>query len=250
MTPCETGRIHSIESFGTVDGPGVRFVVFFQGCHMRCLYCHNPATWALDGGREMSVDEILRAYDRNRSFYRSGGITATGGEPLLQLPFLTTLFQRAKAHGIHTCLDTSGIVYRPERNQEFQELFQSTDLVLLDIKHADPVGHKKLTGHPQTPVLNFAQALSEAGVSMVVRHVVVPGLTDSEEELRALGRLLVPLKTLKGLDVLGYHTMGCAKYKALGIEYPLDGVPALEKEKARQARRIILEELQKGRQVS
>lgn len=247
MTPCEKGRVHSIESFGTVDGPGVRLVVFFQGCPMRCLYCHNPDTWAVDGGSEMTVEEILAAYDRNKSFYRGGGITATGGEPLLQLPFLTALFQAAKEKGIHTCLDTSGIVYRDSRRAEFEELFRCTDLVLLDIKHADPAGHEKLTGHGQAPVLAFAQALSEAGVPMVVRHVVVPGLTDSEAELRALGRLLAPLRSLKGLDVLPYHTMGKAKYDALGMAYPLEGVPPLEKTRAKEARQIILDELARAR---
>ena len=249
MTPCETGRVHSIESFGTVDGPGVRLVVFFQGCPMRCLYCHNPDTWPVDGGKPTTVAEILAAYDRNRSFYRSGGITATGGEPLVQLPFLTALFRAAREKGIHTCLDTSGILYRDSRRAEFEALFGCTDLVLLDFKHADPAGHERLTGHPQAPVLAFARALCAAGVPIVARHVVVPGLTDDEEEWRALGRLLAPLSTLKGLDVLAYHTMGCAKYDALGLEYPLAGVPALEKARARQARQTILRELQLARGI-
>ena len=247
MAPCEKGRIHSIESFGTVDGPGVRMVVFFQGCPMRCLYCHNPDTWSVDGGCEMTVDEILSAYERNKSFYRGGGLTATGGEPLVQLPFLTALFRAARQKGIHTCLDTSGIVYRPDRRAEFDALFACTDLVLLDVKHADPEGPKHLTGHGQAPVLAFARALSEAGVPLVVRHVVVPGLTDSEEELRALGRLIAPLRTLKGLEVLPYHTMGRAKYDALGLAYPLEGIPPLEQTQAHRARGIILEEIRRVR---
>ena len=159
MRACNTGRIHSVESFGTVDGPGIRFVVFFQGCPMRCLYCHNPDTWGTEGGTEMTVDELLAAYQRNKGFYRQGGITATGGEPLLQLPFLTELFTAAKEQGIHTCLDTSGIVYQPDRQGEFDALFAATDLVLLDIKHADPQGHRQLTGQDQSPVLAFARAL-------------------------------------------------------------------------------------------
>lgn len=204
MRACNTGRIHSVESFGTVDGPGVRFVVFFQGCPMRCLYCHNPDTWGTEGGTEMTVDELLAAYERNKGFYRQGGITATGGEPLLQLPFLTELFSAAKAQGIHTCLDTSGIVYRPDRQEEFGALFAVTDLVLLDIKHADPQGHRQLTGQDQSPVLAFARALERAKVPMIVRHVVVPGLTDSPQELTALGRLIAPFRNLKGLEVLPY----------------------------------------------
>ena len=247
MRACNTGRIHSVESFGTVDGPGVRFVVFFQGCPMRCLYCHNPDTWATEGGTEMTVDELLAAYERNKGFYRRGGITATGGEPLLQLPFLTALFTAAKERGIHTCLDTSGIVYRPERQGEFDALFAVTDLVLLDVKHAIPEGHRNLTGHGQAPVLAFAQALDRAKVPMVVRHVVVPGLTDAPQELKALGRLLAPFRNLKGLEVLPYHTMGAAKYEALGIPYPLSGVPAMDKDKARAARDTILAELRQAR---
>ncbi|MEQ2442515.1 pyruvate formate-lyase-activating protein [Pseudoflavonifractor sp. CLA-AP-H29] len=247
MRACNTGRIHSVESFGTVDGPGVRFVVFFQGCPMRCLYCHNPDTWATEGGTEMTVDELLAAYERNKGFYRRGGITATGGEPLLQLPFLTALFTAAKERGIHTCLDTSGIVYRPERQGEFDALFAVTDLVLLDVKHAIPEGHRNLTGHGQAPVLSFARALDRAKVPMVVRHVVVPGLTDTPQELKALGRLLAPFRNLKGLEVLPYHTMGAAKYEALGIPYLLSGVPAMDKDKARAARDTILAELRQAR---
>ena len=247
MSTCDTGRIHSVESFGTVDGPGVRFVVFFQGCPMRCLYCHNPDTWSAGGGTGMTVDELLAAFERNRSFYRQGGITATGGEPLLQLPFLTELFTAARARGIHTCLDTSGILYRPDRQGEFDALFAATNLVLLDIKHADPEGHRRLTGQDQAPVLAFARALDRAKVPMIVRHVVVPGLTDAPQELTALGRLLAPFRNLKGLEVLPYHTMGAAKYEALGIPYPLSGVPAMEKDRARAARDTILDGLRQAR---
>ena len=246
MRACNTGRIHSVESFGTVDGPGIRFVVFFQGCPMRCLYCHNPDTWSTEGGTGMTVDELLAAYGRNRGFYRQGGITATGGEPLLQLPFLTELFTAAKEQGIHTCLDTSGIVYRPGRQEEFDALFVATDLVLLDIKHADPQGHRQLTGQDQSPVLAFAHALEEAKVPMIVRHVVVSGLTDLPQELTALGRLIAPFRNLKGLEVLPYHTMGAAKYEALGIPYPLSGVPAMEKDGARAARDTILDGLRQA----
>lgn len=235
------GHIHSTESFGTVDGPGVRFVVFFQGCPMRCLYCHNPDTWTPDGGTEMTVDEILKEYRRNEVFYRSGGITATGGEPLMQMPFLTALFTEAKKEGIHTCLDTSGIMYRPEKQEEYDRLFQALDLVLLDFKHSTEEEHKKLTARSQKHILEFARALEKAEIPMIVRHVVVPGITDTPEHLLRLGRLIGGFRNLKGLEVLPYHTMGEVKYKKLGMEYPLAGLENLPPEKAKEARNIILE---------
>lgn len=235
------GRVHSTESFGTVDGPGIRFVVFFQGCPMRCLYCHNPDTWAPEGGQLRTADALLQEYERNKTFYRGGGITATGGEPLLQLPFLTELFRKAKEKGIHTCLDTSGIVYQSKKEKEYQQLFSYVDLVLLDIKHSNAEEHKKLTGHKNDAVLAFADALEKAAVPMVVRHVLVPGITDDEEELRNLGYLLAKYRNLKGLEVLPYHTMGKAKYNELGIPYPLEGVADMDARKAKEARKKILE---------
>ncbi len=241
------GHIHSTESFGTVDGPGVRFVVFFQGCPMRCLYCHNPDTWTPGGGTEMTVAEIIREYKRNEVFYKSGGITATGGEPLMQLPFLTALFSAAKREGIHTCLDTSGIMYREEKKQEYEKLFQVLDLVLLDIKHSTEEDHKKLTAQSQEHILEFARALEKAGIPMIVRHVVVPGITDSPEHLVRLGRLIGNFRNLKGLEVLPYHTMGEVKYKNLGLEYPLAGLENLPPERAREARNIILEGIRQAR---
>nr|WP_317283345.1 pyruvate formate-lyase-activating protein [uncultured Sellimonas sp.] len=240
MTKCNQGYIHSTESFGTVDGPGIRFVIFFQGCPMRCKYCHNPDTWEPNRGNTMTVDELLELYKHNEKFYKKGGITATGGEPLLQLSFLTELFTKAKEQGIHTCLDTSGIVYRNQRKEEFQELFKVTDLVLLDVKHSDPKGHKDLTGQEQAPVLAFAEALEEAGVPMIVRHVVVPGITDGKEELEKLGHLISRFRNLKGLEVLPYHTMGTKKYEQLGLEYPLKGVEAMDKKEAAKAREFLL----------
>lgn len=234
------GRVHSTESFGTVDGPGIRFVVFFQGCPMRCLYCHNPDTWIPEGGQLRTADELLLEYERNKTFYRGGGITATGGEPLMQLPFLTELFRKAKEKGIHTCLDTSGILYQNKKDEEYQQLFSCVDLVLLDIKHSSSEEHKKLTGHKNDSVFAFADALEKAGIPMIVRHVIVPGITDGENELRELGHLLAKYKNLKGLEVLPYHTMGKAKYKELGIPYPLEGVEDMDKQKAKEARKKIL----------
>lgn len=237
------GRIHSTESFGTVDGPGTRFVIFFQGCPMRCQYCHNPDTWDPKGGEEKTVEELLEEYERSRNFYRNGGLTATGGEPLLQLEFLTELFEEAKRRDIHTCLDTSGIIYRESRKEAFERLFACTDLVLLDIKHMDPQGHIKLTGQKQEPVMAFIKALEAAKVPVIIRHVVVPGITDQREELEALGKFLSTLQNVRGLEVLPYHTMGVKKYEQLNLKYPLEGVESLSKEKAHEARQIILENI-------
>lgn len=238
------GFVHSTESFGTVDGPGLRFVVFLQGCPLRCLYCHNPDTWDKHKGTETTAEEILEQYNKNREFYKRGGITVTGGEPLLQLEFVTELFIKAKKQGIHTCLDTSGIVFNKnseEQMKKFDELIKYTDLVMLDIKHIDPESHKALTGADNRNVLDFAEYLSENNVPLWVRHVVVKGYTDKKEDLKNLGRYLAHLKNLKALDVLPYHTMGISKYKELGIDYPLDGVEALSTQEAVKAKSYIME---------
>ncbi|MBO5111008.1 MAG: pyruvate formate lyase-activating protein [Clostridia bacterium] len=233
-----TGHIHSIETFGTVDGPGVRFVVFFQGCPMRCLYCHNPDTWVMGAGREASVEEILRRMTRNAPFYETGGLTATGGEPLLQLDFLTELFEGAKAQGIHTCLDTSGATFDPENGESVERidrLLRATDLVMLDIKHMDPVAHKTLTGRDNRRILAFAEHLRALGKPMRVRHVLAPGYTDQEESLTALGRYLKDFDNLESVEILPYHALGRPKYENLGIPYPMGDAPQLTSADAAQA---------------
>lgn len=246
-----TGRIHSIESFGTVDGPGVRLVVFLQGCPMRCLYCHNPDTWKMNGGTEMSVEEILAQYEKNQAFYEKGGITVTGGDPLVQILFVTELFEAAKAHGIHTCLDTSGITFRPdspESIRQFDRLAAVTDLVLLDIKHIDPDSHISLTGQKLDSVLAFARYLDEKNIPVWIRHVVVPGITYKQDLLYRLGRFVGTLRNVKALDVLPYHDMGKPKYKSLGIPYPLEKVKPLGEDEAQAARQIILSGIRDERQ--
>lgn len=234
------GYIHSTESFGTVDGPGVRFVVFFQGCPMRCLYCHNPDTWQLRGKNLTSVSEIMKMYRRNAVFYRNGGITATGGEPMLQPEFLTELFTIAKSEGIHTCLDTSGIMFNPNNTQLVDKILNVTDLVMLDIKHIDDHEHRRLTGHSNKNILAFAQYLSAKSIPIWIRYVLVPGLTDNEIYLKQLGSFMADLKTVKALDVLPYHTMGRSKYEVLSIPYPLKDTPQATKEEAQRAKEIIL----------
>lgn len=237
------GRIHSTESFGTVDGPGVRFVIFVQGCPMRCLYCHNPDTWDRQGGQQRSAESLIREYERNREFYTRGGITVTGGEPLAQPDFLLELFRLAKERDIHTCLDTSGILYRrgdSEYNRKLDAILELTDLVMLDLKHIDPAGHKTLTGQDNAGILDFARYLSEKGIPVWIRHVVVPGITDDPALQTRLGQFMGTLSNIKALDVLPYHVLGVRKYEELGIPYPLEGTPAATREQAEKAKNIIL----------
>ena len=233
------GNIHSVESCGTVDGPGIRFVVFTQGCPMRCQYCHNPDTWEFKDNNKMSVEEILNQYEGVREFCK-GGITVTGGEPMAQMEFVTELFKQARAKDIHTALDTSGVLFNREHTEKIDELLKYTSLVLLDIKHIDDEEHKKLTKHSNKNILDFARYLSETKKPMWVRHVVVPEITFKEEYLTRLGEFLGTLHNIVALDVLPYHDMAIPKYENLGIEYPLKGVPPLTHEQALEARNIIL----------
>ena len=239
------GNIHSLESCGTVDGPGIRFVVFMQGCPMRCKYCHNPDSWSTNENKKMTVDEILEKYDGVKEFLRNGGLTVTGGEPLLQIDFVTELFKKAKEKNIHTALDTSGILFNRKNTEKVDELLKYTDLVLLDIKHIDDFEHKKLTGMSNINILDFAKYLSEKNISVWIRHVVVPSITDKEEFLYQLGEFLSTLKNIKALDVLPYHNMAIPKYENLGIDYPLKEIPPLTKQEAIKARDIILKAMKK-----
>lgn len=240
------GRIHSTESFGTVDGPGIRFVVFFQGCPLRCKYCHNPDTWDFKGGSERTAEELMKEYDSYKEFLKSGGITATGGEPLAQPEFLAELFRLAKSRGVHTCLDTSAGVYDPSSHDKIDEVLKYTDLVMLDIKHIDNDEHKKLTGLGNRNILAFAERIRDLGIPVWIRHVVVPGITDRYEELFALGEYLSTLTNLKALDVLPYHDMAKPKYAELGMEYPLGDTPPLTKEEAIKARNTIIDGIKSG----
>lgn len=243
------GRVHSIETFGTVDGPGTRLVVFCQGCPMRCAYCHNPDTWEFaraDGtgpGSERTVGQILEAFERNRPFYRRGGITVTGGEPMAQPDFVAALFRAAHAAPagrIHTCLDTSGATFSAAGAARFSALLDECDLVLLDIKTSDAAAHEGLCGLPAEHALELGDELARRRIPVVVRHVVVPGLTDSEEEVAGVGRIIADWDNVVGLDVLPYHTMGRAKYEQLGIAYPLEGVPAMGPARAKELRAVAL----------
>lgn len=241
------GNIHSIETCGTVDGPGIRFVVFTQGCPMRCQYCHNPDSWTTEQNKKLSVDEILQKYDGVKEFLRNGGLTVTGGEPLMQIDFVTALFKAAKQKKIHTALDTSGVLFNRKNTAKIDELLNFTDLVMLDIKHIDDAEHKKLTGMSNVNILDFAKYLSEKNIPMWIRHVVVPNITDKDEYLEKLGQFLATLKTVQALDVLPYHYMAIPKYESLGLYYPLKGVPPLTKQEAIRARDVIIKAMKDAR---
>lgn len=247
------GYIHSKESFGTVDGPGVRYVLFMQGCPMRCLYCHNPDTWEIGVGEEITAEEVIAEVEKNRPFYRGGGITVTGGEPLLQIDFLTELFMLAHEKGIHTAIDTSGVTYSQENAvylEKLDKLIKYTDLVMLDIKHIDDNSHRKLTGKTNKNILAFARYLEEKEVPLWVRHVIVEGYTDNPSDLEALGRFIGTLSNLKALDVLPYHSLGETKYRALALDYALLGMPSLSQKAAVEAKEYILEGIREARKKS
>ncbi|MEK5501839.1 pyruvate formate-lyase-activating protein [Bacillus sp. FSL M8-0168] len=237
------GRIHSIETFGTVDGPGIRYVVFMQGCLLRCQFCHNADTWEIGAGREISVSEIVDDVLSYLPYMASsgGGITVSGGEPLLQLPFLTELFKACKQQGIHTALDSSGGCYSkaPAFQEQISELMQYTDLVLLDLKQINRKKHLELTGMPNDHILDFATFLSERRIPVWIRHVLVPGITDIDEDLNDLGTFIGGLSNVEKVEVLPYHELGVYKWEALGLEYPLKGIEPPAKERVKHAYKCL-----------
>ena len=236
------GAIHSIETFGAVDGPGIRYTIFLKGCHMRCRYCHNPDTWTLQSDDMRTVDELLDHAERYREYWgEQGGITVSGGDPLVQIDFVLDLFQKAKARGISTCLDTSAQPFTREEPfiSKFEALAQVTDTVLFDLKEIDDEKHKALTGWTNRNILDCARYLSDHGVAMWIRHVLVPGLTDSDEELIATRKFIDELKTVRKVEVLPYHTLGTFKYEKLGIPYTLEGVNPPTNESVQHAKEIL-----------
>ena len=240
--PQAVGRIHSVETFGSVDGPGVRYVIFLQGCRMRCKYCHNPETWATEGGEPATAEQMVSAALRYRSYWgKRGGITVSGGEPLLQMDFVIDLFTRAKEAGIHTCLDTAGNPFTMENPffRKMKELIQVTDLFLLDLKEMDSGIHRKLTGWGNENILRMASWLSDQGKKMWIRHVLVPGWTDQEEDVREMSRFIDSLKTVRRVEVLPYHTLGIFKWEKLRIPYGLSGVRPPDNEEELRANEIL-----------
>lgn len=233
------GYVHSLESFGSVDGPGVRYVIFLAGCAMRCQFCHNPDTWNMQTGTPYTADELLEKAMRYRSYWgENGGITVSGGEPLLQIDFLIELFRKAKEQGIHTTLDTSGNPFTREEPffGKFQELMQYTDLFLLDIKQIDDEQHKILTGCTNQNILDLARYLSDEKKPVWIRHVLVPQRSDKDEYLDRLRAFLDTLQNVERVEVLPYHTLGVYKWKELGLSYPLEGIDPPTKERIENAK--------------
>ncbi|PMG30270.1 pyruvate formate-lyase 1-activating enzyme [Shewanella sp. 10N.286.52.C2] len=234
-----TGRIHSIESFGTVDGPGIRFVTFMQGCLMKCQYCHNRDTWDLDGGKEVSVDELMSQIISYKPFLKSGGVTATGGEAILQADFVNELFKACKQNDLHTCLDTNGFVrkYTPI----IDELLDNTDLVLLDIKQMNDAKHIDLTKVSNQRTLQFAQHLAKRQQKTWVRYVVVNGFTEDIDSAIALADFIKPMTNVEKVELLPYHQLGTHKWEAFGETYPLEGVEPPSKETMEAIKAVFVE---------
>ena len=236
------GRVHSIETFGAVDGPGIRFVVFLQGCPMRCLYCHNPDTWQADAGQTMSVQDLLVEIKKYKNYFGSeGGVTVSGGEPLMQIDFVIELFRALKKDKIHTCIDTSGVLFRDEKNvrKKYDELMKYTDLVLLDLKQIDSQKHQVLTGHSNRNILAFARYLDAKKIPVWIRFVLVPTVTDDTTDIKKLKDFISNLKNVVKIEVLPYHTMGEKKYAELQIDYRLKGIPTPTKEQIATVEQIL-----------
>lgn len=235
------GRVHSLESFGLVDGPGVRYVVFLQGCALRCKYCHNPETWA-GGGSDWTAKQLFDKVYRYKQYWKeNGGITVSGGEPLLQIDFVTEFFKLAKAKGVNTAIDTAGQPFKNDADwlEKFEELMKYTDLVILDFKDWKEEKHKALTGYGNENIKEMAKWLSDNGKSMWIRHVLVPELTDNENDLRAMGEFISNLKTVKKVEILPYHTLGTFKWEKLGIEYQLKDTRVPTEEEVARAEELL-----------
>lgn len=231
-----TGRIHSVESMGLVDGPGIRVVVFFQGCALRCLYCHNPDTWEEKGGEEYNPEKLVNKISRFKNYFKSsgGGVTFSGGDPLRQPEFLLETLKLCKKEGIHTCLDTSGVGFG-----NYEEILKYTDLVLYDVKHLTDEGYKDMTGLPYEETKKFIDTCKKLGTKLWIRQVVVPGKTDSKEYMEKLNEFVNSLENVEKVELLPYHLLGVNKYEVMGIKYRLDGVPAMDKEKCKELYQYI-----------
>jgi pyruvate formate lyase activating enzyme len=231
------GMIHSLESMGTVDGPGIRFVVFLQGCPLRCQYCHNPDTWDVTKGKEYTVGQLMDEIIRYKSYMNStgGGVTFTGGEPCLQAEFLAVVSRKCKEQNISVALDTSGFVW----NDNVKELLDFTDLVLLDIKNYDPLVYKTVTGVSLSPTLKFLDYLREKGIKTWIRYVLVPNLTDNLDSVRKLSEHLDQYPNVEKIELLGFHKMGEYKWKELGLEYKLSDTQEPGKELLQEVKTIF-----------
>lgn len=230
-------KVHSVESFGTVDGPGIRFVIFLQGCHLRCKYCHNRDTWNINGGKYKSLDEIFDKIMNYKNYIcPNGGVTITGGDPLVQAKFVYELFKKLKEENIHTCIDTSGMF---PLTDDIKNVLSVTDLVLLDIKHIDDEKCKELVGKSNKLELEFAKYLSDNNIDIWIRQVLVPGITDDEKDLLKLKEFISSLKTVKKVELLPYHNMGKYKWEKLGQKYELENVRQATTDDVEKAKKIL-----------
>ena len=236
------GYIHQLESFGSVDGPGVRFIIFFAGCPLRCKYCHNPDTWDMMKGKQYTADELLDEAITCREYWGTkGGITVSGGEPLAQIDFLLELFTKAKDRGINTCIDTAGGPFTREGEwfEKFKRLMNVTDVLLMDIKHINEEEHIKLTGHTGKNIIEMFRYLDEINKPVWIRHVLVPGITDNDEYLIQTRDFIRTLGNVQRVEVLPYHGLGAMKYKDLGIDYVLKDTNSPTAERVQNARKIL-----------
>lgn len=233
-------KIHSIETMGLVDGPGIRVVVFMQGCKLRCIYCHNPDTWNISQGEEISSTELLNKIKRYKMYFNSsgGGVTLSGGDPLLQPEFVEEFFRMCKKEGIHTCLDTAGYGF-----SNYKKILENTDLVLLDIKHINDNVHKEITGQTREGFLEFLNDLKESNTKLWIRHVIVEGYTDSEKHIESLAKYINTIPNVEKIELLPYHTHGSNKYKELGIDYKLNGLEPFSNDKLEKLKSIVKENL-------
>ncbi|WP_432667376.1 pyruvate formate-lyase-activating protein [Wukongibacter baidiensis] len=231
------GKIHSIETMGLMDGPGIRFVVFFQGCKLRCGYCHNPDTWNLEDGKRVKVEELLQKALRFNTYFKNsgGGITCSGGDPLVQPEFLIEFLKLCKKHGLHTAIDTAGF-----GKGQYKEILKYTDLVILDIKHVDSVGYRELTGGNIEEFWDFAKILKKSNTRIWIRHVVVPGITDSEDHMNKLKKIIEQFENVDRIELLPYHTLGVQKYKLMDVSYKLHGIEPMCKEQLKEIEERLL----------
>lgn len=236
--PKAYAKVHSVDSFSTVDGPGIRFVLFLQGCHLKCKYCQNRDTWDINGGKYQSLDELFNKIMNYKNYFISsgGGVTVSGGEPLLQFHFLIELFKKLREKNIHTCIDTSGMVALTD---DIKTLLSLTDLVLLDIKHIDDEKCKNLVGHSNKLELNFARYLSDNNIPTWIRQVLIPTLTDDEQDLLKLKEFISTLKNVEKVELLPYHTLGKYKWEKLGFKYELEDIPQATDEDIKRAKEIL-----------
>ena len=232
------GLVHSFETFTTVDGPGIRFILFLSNCPLRCKYCHNPDTWACKG-KEYSVDDIVNEILKYKNYYKNGGVTISGGEPLLQIDFVIEIFKKLKKYNMHTAIDTSGITFNENQIEKFDELNKYTDLYLLDIKEIDEKKHIELTGKSNKNILEFSQYLSKNNKKVWIRHVIVPTINLDKDDLIKTKEFIDTLNNVERVDVLPYHTLGVHKYKDLGLKYPLEGVRTPTSEEIKFAKEIL-----------